>query len=187
MRKRVLLITLVLIGLAGWKIYLAKNQSESKVKQVIDGDTIKLQNDEIIRYIGIDTPEKEDCFAQKAKTMNENLVLDRKIKLEFDENEIDKFGRKLAYVFVKEEKTGQRILVNEYLLQKGAGKFFLDLVNRRYEERLSLASQKPTKKNKACGKLVLKIPKKAVLSKAITQERENAFIICQVPDITNKL
>ena len=58
------------------------------VKDVIDGDTIILEDDRRVRYIGIDTPElphgtvKLECFAKEATQKNKELVLGKKIKLE---------------------------------------------------------------------------------------------------------
>lgn len=116
---------------------LADNSKELiKVVKVIDGDTIVLENGKTVRYIGIDTPELHhpkkavECFAQEAKMTNENLVLGKKVKLEKDISETDKYGRLLRYVYVKKSEQDESeakneasesgmIFVNEYLLREG--------------------------------------------------------------------
>lgn len=122
-----------------------------KVTKVVDGDTINVQSlnpfknkDKTleVRYIGIDSPEisqgKEphQCYAEEAFNLNKELVLKKTVKLEFDVNKIDRFGRYLAYVYIDD------YMVNKTLLEKGAAKFFLDTVNLRYQQDLiNLANQ----------------------------------------------
>lgn len=80
-----------------------------RVDRVVDGDTAKVWidgKDEYVRYIGIDTPESVrpdhpvECYGEEAKRFNERL-LDRssQVTLEFDEEERDRHGRLLAYVY----------------------------------------------------------------------------------------
>ncbi len=89
------------------------------VVKVIDGDTIKLSNGKVVRYIGIDTPETNhprkgrECFGEEAKLANKKLVEGKKVRLEKDVSETDKYGRLLRYVFVGD------LFVNEYLVRQG--------------------------------------------------------------------
>jgi len=61
-----------------------------KVIKVIDGDTIKLENGEVVRYIGIDTPETVhpskpvQCFGREASNKNKELVEGKLVRLEKD-------------------------------------------------------------------------------------------------------
>lgn len=137
LRKILLFLGIVLvIFVAIWQIRqirgIGENKKENfsyaKVKQVVDGDTIKLESGETVRYIGIDSPEiygikdkqsfssnKKDtedkgavwtkvdkCYSQEAKKRNEELVLGKDIKLQKDISEKDKFGRLLRYVWMGE-------------------------------------------------------------------------------------
>jgi len=67
-----------------------------KVVKVIDGDTIKLENGEVVRYIGIDTPETVhpskpiQCFGKEASDKNKELVEGKLVKLEKDITNRDK-------------------------------------------------------------------------------------------------
>ncbi len=84
------------------------------VKFVIDGDTIVLQNDEKVRYIGIDTPEIGECYYNEARLKNIELVYHKTVFLDVCEKEpTDKYGRTLAYVYVND------LFVNAELLKGG--------------------------------------------------------------------
>jgi micrococcal nuclease len=96
------------------------------VTKVIDGDTIVLENGQKVRYIGIDTPElhhpkKEvECFSQQAYEKNKELVLGKKVFLQKDISEKDKYGRLLRYVFLDEKmSTDEGSFVNLYLVKNG--------------------------------------------------------------------
>jgi micrococcal nuclease len=98
-----------------------------KVARIIDGDTIVLSDGRRVRYLGINAPEittnakKAQCFAQEAKTSNENLVLGKTVRLEKDTTNRDKYGRLLRFVFVN-SVGGQEVLVNDYLIRQGFAK-----------------------------------------------------------------
>jgi micrococcal nuclease len=79
------------------------------VTRVIDGDTIEVRigdrTDEV-RYIGIDTPETVkpgtpvQCFGPEASSFNHRLVERRQVRLVFDRERRDVYGRLLAYVYL---------------------------------------------------------------------------------------
>ncbi len=89
------------------------------VIRVIDGDTIQIEGGSKVRYIGIDTPETVDprttvqCFGKEASAKNKELVEGKKVRLEKDVSETDKYGRMLRYVYVAE------LFVNETLVREG--------------------------------------------------------------------
>jgi len=93
---------------------------EYKVEKVIDGDTIRLDNDEVIRLIGIDTPELHhhevpvQIFAEEASQFTRQLCEGFKIYLEFDNEKKGKYGRTLAYVYLEDGR-----MVNEELIKRG--------------------------------------------------------------------
>lgn len=76
------------------------------VIRAIDGDTIEIQGEKKIRYIGINTPELErpnkkiECFAKEALQKNKDLVEGKYVRLEKDVSETDKYQRLLRYVYV---------------------------------------------------------------------------------------
>lgn len=80
----------------------------ARVVRVVDGDTIVASvdgRDEYVRYIGVDTPEtvKPDapvqCYGPKASDENHRLVEGRTVRLVFDREQRDDYGRLLAYVY----------------------------------------------------------------------------------------
>ena len=97
--------------------------AQARVTRVVDGDTIVVRIDgrrERVRYIGVDTPESVkpgtpvQCFAKAASAENERLVAGRTVRLEFDRELRDRYGRLLAYVV-----RGDGLSVNEALLRGG--------------------------------------------------------------------
>lgn len=90
------------------------------VKWVNDGDTIVLDNGETVRYIGINSPEiahrnkKAELYGYEAKTFNKELVFMQEVHLEFDKIKYDRYGRMLAYVFLKDGT-----FVNKAMVEKG--------------------------------------------------------------------
>jgi micrococcal nuclease len=79
-----------------------------QVLRVIDGDTILISTGESVRYLGIDTPETVDprkpveYFGKEAAEYNRKLVFKKKVRLEFDVQKRDKYGRLLAYVYLED-------------------------------------------------------------------------------------
>lgn len=110
------------------------------VLRVVDGDTIVVEIDgrrERVRYIGIDTPEMNDqreaivARARDATGANEQLVGGKSVRLEFDVQRRDKYGRLLAYVWVGET------MVNEELVREGFAELLTIPPNVKYADRLA--------------------------------------------------
>ena len=71
------------------------------VTWVIDGDTVEAEIDGEefrVRYIGIDTPERDEDFYQEATDLNIELVKNEEVVLVQDVSDTDRFGRLLRYV-----------------------------------------------------------------------------------------
>ena len=93
---------------------ITKTQSQQATQQtntvlvtkVIDGDTIEIEGGQRVRYIGIDTRETVDptkpfqCFGVEASNKNKELVSGKRVRLEKDISETDKYGPLLRYVYV---------------------------------------------------------------------------------------
>jgi micrococcal nuclease len=147
--KTILGILIVFLALVFGISLGDNNESNDKIivemTEVVDGDTIWVRDLESgdsfrVRYLGIDTPEidgldYETCFAENAKEKNEELIVDKKLSLEFDIDKYDSFGRTLAYVY-----TEDGIFVNLELLEEGYARFYYDKQNTRYQDRLIEAS-----------------------------------------------
>lgn len=88
------------------------------VVSVTDGDTIRVRyvsgHVGPVRYIGIDTPERGDCFYEKATQANRDLVAGRRVRLVQDVDRQDRYGRLLAHVYREDG-----IHVNAELVRRG--------------------------------------------------------------------
>ncbi|MFB0559114.1 MAG: thermonuclease family protein [Dehalococcoidales bacterium] len=88
----------------------------ARVIQVVDGDTITIEGGYRVRYIGIDTPEiysQTEPFGREAWQANHRLVEGKKVRLERDVSETDRYGRLLRYVYVGD------VFVNAELVKQG--------------------------------------------------------------------
>lgn len=112
------------------------------VKRVADGDTVQVSDGRLVRYIGVNAPEihharnTADPFGFEARERNIELVGSRRIRLEFDAERFDDYGRTLAYVFLPDGS-----MVNEKLLESGLAYCLYRLPNIRYENRLLKAQR----------------------------------------------
>ena len=97
------------------------------VSQVIDGDTIELSSGRRVRYIGINTPERNQPYYEEATEANRRLVAGQQIQLELDVETFDQYGRRLAYVWAEGR------LVNLEVVRQGYASSFTVPPNVRYE------------------------------------------------------
>lgn len=91
----------------------------ARVVLVIDGDTIDvdLQGREFrVRYIGVDTPERDDPFYEEASSANRSFVEGQDVILVRDVSETDPYGRLLRYVYLPDGT-----FVNAELISQGYG------------------------------------------------------------------
>lgn len=100
---------------------LTREQEGGTCVSVYDGDTITVRLTKSpekltkIRFIGIDTPElKRGEFGETTRDFTKSLLLGQDIQLAYDAERYDKYGRSLAYVYLKD-----RTFVNARLLEQG--------------------------------------------------------------------
>lgn len=80
---------------------------------IIDGDTIELEDGRVVRYMCIDTPERDQPFYEEATQLNIDLVYGKTVTLFPGRRALDHYGRTLARVVVDE------IFVAESLVSAG--------------------------------------------------------------------
>jgi micrococcal nuclease len=91
------------------------------VVRVVDGDTIVLDHNEKVRLIGVDTPETVhpakpvERFGHEASAFTTRRLQGQDVRLAFDQQRRDRFGRTLAYVCLNGH------LVNEEIIREGYG------------------------------------------------------------------
>ena len=134
LRKPVTLCVLVLVTLTVLLASCGKKDptqhlETAKVIHVRDGDTIELDDGRIVRYIGIDTPEVGQPGADSATAFNKALVLGQKVRLEFGNDRVDRYGRALAFVFI------DRRMVNMELLKAGWAWCYFFRGNMKYADQ----------------------------------------------------
>ncbi len=124
-RRKILYLLFIIFIFVAYYVFEktdeAPNSQEYKVIDVIDGDTVIIDDakNSRVRYLGIDTPEMGfqdspgEPMSEEAKDFNSKLVDGKTVKLEFDQEKYDVYGRTLAYVYVDD------LLVNEELLKEG--------------------------------------------------------------------
>jgi micrococcal nuclease len=102
----------------------------AELVRIVDGDTIvvKIEGDsgqETVRLIGIDTPETKkpntpvQCFGKEASAFTTALLTGKKIWLEPDVSNRDRYGRLLRYVWV--DSGSSYLLANEEIVSLGYG------------------------------------------------------------------
>jgi micrococcal nuclease len=116
------------------------------VNFIYDGDTILLNGGDKVRYLGIDAPEidhnggKSEFMAHAARNFNNKLVKGARVKLEYDQEKRDQYGRHLAYVFLENGD-----MVNAVLLRKGLAHVLLYSLNVKYKALLLDCQRKAMK------------------------------------------
>jgi micrococcal nuclease len=138
-RKQLAIATILLLTLCADGVNAGKWVT---VKRVNDGDTVKLADGRSVRYIGVNTPEIQheqhaaEPFGIEARARNIELVQSKTVRLEFDIERLDDYGRTLAYVFLPDGS-----MVNEKLLQSGMAHCLYRMPNIKYEARLLQAQR----------------------------------------------
>ncbi|CEA09702.1 Thermonuclease precursor [Arthrobacter saudimassiliensis] len=104
----------------------AANADKGEVIRVIDGDTLVVDFDDqelTVRLLNVDTPETKDpdkpveCLGPEATAfLKQALPPGSKVKLEFDVEREDRYGRTLAAVY-----DGENRLINAEIARRGLG------------------------------------------------------------------
>lgn len=124
--RRWIAFVLLLAGLAACRVPGAYNTvtppalppgETARVIHIVDGDTITVELDnrlETVRYIGIDTPERNTPGFRAASEANRALVEGKTVRLVRDVSDRDPFGRLLRYVYLPDG-----VMVNARLIAQG--------------------------------------------------------------------
>jgi len=103
-----------------------------EVVRVIDGDTIIVGDKDVrskqhrVRFIGADTPEtvapgrKVEPFGLEATEFTKRKIAEagNKVRIAFDGEEIDRYDRTLAMIYLK-MPDGKEVWLNELLIREG--------------------------------------------------------------------
>ena len=114
-----------------------------RVKTVYDGDTVVLEDGRKIRLLGINTPEVQhkdkmaDAGGEDAKAWLINKLQNTKVRLEFDFEKTDKYGRTLAHLFSEKKEH-----INLSLVKAGLATISIYPPNLLYVNELLAAENK---------------------------------------------
>ncbi|MFH1094045.1 MAG: thermonuclease family protein [Candidatus Omnitrophota bacterium] len=109
------------------------------VKEVLSGDMIRLENGEILRLIGVDTPEVTEgnklqfdakvsgipievlkVMGNEAKCFIEKLIDGKKVRVEFDKKRNNNYGELLGYIFISPDKHDEEeVFLNAEVIKSG--------------------------------------------------------------------
>jgi micrococcal nuclease len=110
------------------------------VTKVSDGDTFWVTHpsgkEEKIRLIGINAPESRrtgrtevEYFGKEASAFAKQLLLNKRVRLEFDVQKYDRYKRTLAYAYLE-----SGTMVNALLVKEGYARVATYPPNVRYQE-----------------------------------------------------
>jgi micrococcal nuclease len=120
---------------------------EGQVMNVIDGDTIDviLDGEEVrVRYVGVNTPERDETCYSEATAANRALVENQRVRLVKDVSETDRYGRLLRYVYVGDT------FVNQMLVAEGFAEVVLYEPDDSFYEDFLRFESNATRNNLGC-------------------------------------
>lgn len=107
-----------------------------RVERVIDGDTITVRHGGKVRLLGINTPEiahrdrGAEPLGERAHQRLRELLQEKQVYLEFDQQRRDRYERLLAHVTLEDGTS-----VNELLLREGLARALFLQPNMRHLQR----------------------------------------------------
>lgn len=124
------------------------------VSRVIDGDTIVI-NGSSVRLLGINSPERGEVGYNEAKEFLNDKILGEEVRLEFGNEKLDKYKRKLAYIFLDNKNINLESVKNglsSFYFPKGKTKYYKDFT-QSWEECLEKNINLCEKSGETCIKL----------------------------------
>ena len=146
--RRIIIASAIILSAAlpGLKKLQPLEQEGVKLTKCIDGDTAHFMidgQDTTVRFLAIDTPATKtpntpvQPYGKEASRYTcDALSSAKEIRLEYEKEKDDKYGRCLAWVFVDDE------LLQEQLIQKGYAKVAYLYGDYKYTGRLQEAEKK---------------------------------------------
>lgn len=107
---------------------------QGTVVDVIDGETIVVEIDGVqqaVRYLGLDVPTGDACYAGEATEANRSLVAGQTVIIERQATDVDARGNWVRDVWVTND-AGQPVLVSQQLIAQGAAEVKISDPNTRF-------------------------------------------------------
>ncbi len=112
------------------------------VSEVVDGDTIIVDEKTTVRLLGIDAPEAGTCYGDEATERLAGMVLGMEVFLEKDQTTKDRYDRLLRYVVLHiDNADSDDVFVNKELIAGGFAKHMKMTGNKRYRTEFGIAQK----------------------------------------------
>ena len=138
--KRILVFILIILALGILSVYYPDSNKSVKwapeevyVVKVIDGDTFKDDSGQSYRLLGVNTPEKGKNYYSEALNFLKEIE-GKNVSVLRDFEDLDKYNRKLRYVFFEDR------LINSEILENGFGTSFM-IEGLKYSDKLRSAEK----------------------------------------------
>ncbi len=135
------------------RLTIKPGYSYHRIQYVYDGDTVKLADGKKVRLLGINSPEIEgrnknaEAGGEDARWWLINALKDKRVRLVFDAEQKDKYGRTLAYLF-----TEDGLHLNLELVRLGLASLNIFPPNLRFSDELLNAQTEAEKASRGIWK-----------------------------------
>ncbi len=152
-----LVVVLLLVAFRSWSTFQTAtptpgppllSEGDYVVSRAVDGDTLELASGERIRLLGVNTPETVapnkpvEPWGPEATEFAQAFIAAGPVRLTFDQERHDRFGRHLAYVWRGE------MLLNEELIRAGFSEAVTIFPYSRLMKDRFLAAQRQAKRQR---------------------------------------
>jgi len=114
------------------------------VTKVIDGDTFIIEGGYSVRILDIDADERGYSCYEEAKNKLEELILNKTVRLEKENEDRDQYCRYLRHIFLGDKNIGLE------LVKEGLAIARLDTSSSKYSQAIINAEQKAREKKIGC-------------------------------------
>jgi micrococcal nuclease len=111
---------------------------DARFLRALDGDSLRVDHAGKvleIRLIGVDAAEYKQEYSRKAKDFSQRFCQGKTLRLEFDKERRDRYGRTLAYVYAEDR------MLNEELVRAGLAIPIRIKPNTRHYDRIKRAEK----------------------------------------------
>lgn len=148
----IVILALALVGCSDLLSDVGSSNTEivgdsARVVRIIDGDTIDVNLDGTeyrVRYIGVNTPERDEVCYADASRANRELVSGKTVTLVKDVSDTDQYGRLLRYIYV------DNVFVNEKLIRDGWGEVVRYQPDTEYYDHFWSLEQEAARAGRGC-------------------------------------
>lgn len=111
----------------------------ARVSEIISGDTLRLDNGNIVRLLSIEAPAPGSNLFYDSARLLEFLTVNKTIKLERDKQDKDDSGRLLRYVYV--EYNGKEVFINAESVRIGLSLISFTAQNINHKSEIESARE----------------------------------------------